>query len=158
MFLYLCFSFEIHVFISLHIKNSISHNALQTERQSTRLCCFLSVSVSYVFISVLSTCHQKLIRVSVPFWWSHAALLLFVLFYKMEGPSSSSGTQTKCQCGEKKGKKVSFSLFIETENTDTERSGQRIKSLFFILYIWKCKTPVCCIALLYKSNVLVAFF
>lgn len=55
-------------FLSLHIKNSISHNALLLKRQSTiALFCFwektnLCECFRVVFLSVLSTCSPKVYR------------------------------------------------------------------------------------------------
>lgn len=141
--------------------------------------CFCVVCV-YISIVDLFT---KSFGVSVPFFDEvHVFLFLFPLFVVlldslgqthspsrvyMDALRNVSAEKKKRRKKLEKNKRIKkvvvfvqiFFFLSRQKNTDTERSGQRIKSLFFILYIcMEIKIPVCCIALLYKSNVLVAFF
>lgn len=142
-----------------------------------------SVSVLYVFISVLSTCSPKVLEYRSPFLMKSTCFcfyFLFLLFFWtlqdklivhpvctwMHYEMSVQKKKKRRKKLEKNKRIKKVVVFVQIlfflsrqKNTDTERSGQRIKSLFFILYIcMEIKIPVCCIALLYKSNVLVAFF
>lgn len=91
------------------------------------------------------------------FWGGQSLFSFFwTLWDELRVGPVCTWTQTICQCrkktqkeakSEKKNKKKKwlylfrFCSFYQDEkkNTDTEQSGQRIKSLFFILYIWKSR-------------------
>ena len=126
--------------------------------------CFCVVCVS---ISIVDLFTKSFWRVSVPLWWSHTCYVLFISSFRCYGLEKRAAplplllldflgqtvrpvwtwTHTQNVSAEKKLKKKNkrscicsdFVLFIKTKNTDAERSGQRIKSLFFILYIWKSR-------------------
>lgn len=128
----------------------------------------------FVFISVLSTLFTKSFGVLIPFLMKSHLFFMFFSFcrccftrertssFGLFGTNSScvymdankkTKTKKKPQKEVKKRNKRSGCIcsdfvFIETKNTDTEQSGQRIKSLFFILYIWKWRLQyvalLCC--------------
>lgn len=133
--------------------NSLSFVLFWEENNIVR---FLSVSVLYVFMSVLSTCSPKAMRVD-PFLLdsSGQARCLFCGFMDTY-VNVIKKSLTKKQKLKKKEEKKWFSMsrfcfYRDEKNTDNEQwSGQRIKSLFFILYI--CKSRFQYLALLCCTN------
>lgn len=162
---------------SLHITNSTSHNALllsfiiNWNRQSsvwekTNQSC-------ECFVSVLSTMFTKTFGVSMAVRWSHAWLFCFGVSCRTEsGPSSSSGllgtslspvfTEVfKRSAQKKKETEKDWNKWLYSFQTKKywhwSKWTKNKKSIFYSVYM-ETQTPVCCIALLYKWNVLVAFF
>lgn len=166
---------------SLHITDSTSHNALllsfiinwnrQSPEKTNQSC--------ECFVSVLSTLFTKTFGVLMAVRWSHAWFFCFgVSCWKESGPSSSSGllgTSLSRVFMDVFKKLVQKKKRNKKETKKTKRSGcicsrqkkkkywhwskwtKNKKSIFYSVYM-ETQTPVCCIALLYKWNVLVAFF
>lgn len=139
---------------------NLVENAVQSESGCFCVVC-VSISIVDLFTKSFGVFVAFLMKLHVfTFWiffvvmmvsWRRAELPLVLLDC---GTTSElvlcTWTQTKRQCRKKLKKKqkiknkqnvvVICSNFVYIEmkkNTDTEQSGQRIKSLFFILYIWK---------------------
>lgn len=130
------------------------------------------------FVSVLSTLLTKTFGVSMAVRWRHAWFFCFgVSRWKESGPSSSSsgllGTslsrvfmdvfkelvqkKKKTQKRTKRLKEVVVFVPEKKKYWHWSKWTKNKKSIFYSVYM-ETQTPVCCIALLYKWNVLVAFF
>lgn len=94
-----------------------------------------------VFIFIFSMCSYCFRREWTLFFWTFWDKL--IVHPCVHGRIQNVSAEKKPQKEAKKKKSgyicSDFVLFIKTKNTDTEQSGQRIKSLFFILYIWKSR-------------------